>query len=195
LRPSDSKVRLFIAAAGFLALSCFIIAIVITLRYTQTPASTENHQVIYEITPSKSFTTVADDLEKLGVIKNARRFYLYSRVTGKRGKLKVGEYELNTNMVPGQVLGIITSGKSRSRPFLVPEGHNVFEIAELYEKQGFGTKRDFLSLATDRAFVKSLLGKEHDSFEGYLFPETYLINKFTTTRDVITAMVSIKKHF
>ncbi len=184
-----SRIQLLAAATGFLVLIIFVAALIVALRYTQTPASSESHEVIYEITPSKTFATVSEDLYRLGVINNARSFYIYSRIKGKRGQLKVGEYALNTNMVPGEVLAVITSGKSRSRPFLVPEGYNVFEIAELYEKQGFGHRRDFLGLVLDKEFVRSLLGQAHDSFEGYLFPETYQINKFTTTREVITAMV------
>ena len=106
-----------------------------------------------------------------------------------RSLLRVGEYDLNTNMIPGQVLAVITSGKSRTKPFVVPEGLNIFEISELFEKQGFGTSEEFLGFVKDKEFVKSLLGQEHNSLEGYLFPETYLITKFMTAQDVITAMV------
>jgi UPF0755 protein len=169
----NKTLKLFLAASGILIFAMGAFGAFIALRYTQTPASHESHSVIFEVTPSKSFATVSEELHKLGVINNARFFYLYARAIGARGKLRVGEYNLNTNMVPGEVLAAITSGKSRTKPFVVPEGYNIFEIADLYEKQGFGHREEFLALVQDKAFVKSLLGQEYDSFEGYLFPETY----------------------
>ena len=177
------------AAIVLLLLTSAGLGAFLALRYTQTPASRESQAVIFEVTPSMSFQSVATELKKVGVINNARFFYLYARAKGMRSLLRVGEYDLNTDMVPGQVLAVITSGKSRTKPFVIPEGLNIFEISEIFEKQGFGSSEEFLSLVKDKDFVKSVLGQEHDSLEGYLFPETYLITKFMTAKDVITAMV------
>ncbi len=162
---------------------------ILALRYTQTPASHQSQIVILEVTPLMSFQAVAGELKKAGVIGNAKLFYLYARVKGMRSLLRVGEYELNTNMLPGQVLAVITSGKSRTKPFVVPEGLNIIEISDLFEERGFGSKKEFLALVKDKALVKSLLGQEQESLEGYLFPETYLITKFMTAKDVVVAMV------
>lgn len=179
---------LILSSVLCLGLGGFLIGF-LALRYTQTPAGTETSPVIFEVRPSKSFKAVSEELYRLGVINNPKLFYLYARVKGERGQLRVGEYELNSSMVPGEVLAVITSGKSRARPFLVPEGHNIFEIAALYEIQGFGRREDFLALAQDRPFVKLLLGQEFESLEGYLFPETYQITKFTTVKELLTSMV------
>ncbi len=183
------NLKLLFAAIVLLLLTSAGLGAFLALRYTQTPGSQESRAVIFEVTPSMSFQSVAAELKKAGVINNAKFFYLYARARGMRSLLRVGEYDLNTNMIPGQVLAVITSGKSRTKPFVVPEGLNIFEISELFEKQGFGTSEEFLSFVKDKEFVKSLLGQEHNSLEGYLFPETYLITKFMTAQDVITAMV------
>ena len=183
------NLKLFFAAIVLLLLTSAGLGAFLALRYTQTPGSQESRAVIFEVTPSMSFQSVAAELKKAGVINNAKFFYLYARARRMRSLLRVGEYDLNTNMIPGQVLAVITSGKSRTKPFVVPEGLNIFEISELFEKQGFGTSEEFLSFVKDKEFVKSLLGQEHNSLEGYLFPETYLITKFMTAKDVITAMV------
>lgn len=183
------NLKLLFAAIALLLLTSAGLGAFLALRYTQTPGSQESRAVIFEVTPSMSFQSVAAELKKDGVINNAKFFYLYARAKGMRSLLRVGEYDLNTNMIPGQVLAVITSGKSRTKPFVVPEGLNIFEISELFEKQGFGTSEEFLGFVKDKEFVKSLLGQEHNSLEGYLFPETYLITKFMTAQDVITAMV------
>jgi UPF0755 protein len=183
------SLKLFFTAAVVIVVLVGVLAAFITFRFIKTPASREAREVILEVTPSMSFQSTAKELQQAGVISNARMFYLYARLKGMRSHLRVGEYELSPDMLPGEVLAVITSGKSRTKPFVVPEGYNIFEISDLYEKQGFGRAQDFMALAVDKAFVKSLLGEEHESLEGYLFPETYMLTKFMTAKDVITAMV------
>lgn len=158
-------------------------------QFAHTPGSLEDHDVVYEVFPGKSFATIAKDLELAGVVKNAHAFNLYARMTGERAKVKVGEYLVKTSMRPSEVLSVITSGKSIAHPFTVSEGLNLFEIAAQYESQKFGTAAEFTKLARDPVFAKSLVGEDVSSLEGYLFPETYQVTKFTTTRELISAMV------
>ena len=146
-------------------------------------------EVVYEVKPGVSFNAMAQEFEEKGLVRNAHFFSIYARLIGERSKVKVGEYLLRTDMVPNEILNVITSGKSIERSFTVSEGLNLYEISELYEKDGFGKREDFWKLSHDRAFIKSLLGEEHDSLEGYLFPETYKLTKYTDTKTLITNMV------
>lgn len=165
-------------AIGFLGMS-----------FVNKAPSTDATTVIYELKPGQGFNTVANELESEGVIKNAFAFSMYARFTNQRPKIKRGEYALARNMKPSEVLAVITSGKSISKPFTVAEGLNIYEIADLYEKQGFGKKDEFLRIVRDPAFVKRLIGEDASSLEGYLFPETYMITKFDRTEDLIASMV------
>lgn len=185
------KKPLLVLLAGGVGLLIVVFAAVgvVSWQFATTPASNNDSEIIYEVSPGKSFKTIAEDLAKAGVIKNATAFSMFARFRGERSKLKVGEYALNTNMRPADVLAVITSGKSIAHPFTISEGLNVFEIAEAFEKAGFGKSSDFLGLVRDPAFAKSLLNKDVPSLEGYLFPETYQVTKFTTTKELIAAMV------
>ncbi|NUN05077.1 MAG: endolytic transglycosylase MltG [Bdellovibrio sp.] len=145
--------------------------------------------VVYEVNPGKSFNTIASELEAKGLLTNGFFFSMYARLVGERSKLKVGEYLLRTNMKPREVLEVITSGKSIARSFTVSEGLSIYEIAELYEKQGFGTAQNFLTLVRDPQLIRNLLGEKQESLEGYLFPETYMLTKFTDTKALISNMV------
>lgn len=145
--------------------------------------------VVYEVTPGKGFSTIAKELEEKGLVKNASFFNLFARFRGDRSKIKVGEYLLRTNMVPGEVLETITSGKSIARSFTVSEGLSTYEIAELYEKQGFGTAESFMAMVRDPVLIQNLLGEKAHSLEGYLFPETYMLTKYTDTKTLISNMV------
>jgi UPF0755 protein len=157
--------------------------------FTRNPGGSNPDEVIFEVNPGDSFTVVAKELEKQGLVRNAYAFSLYARFVNQRSLLKRGEYGLNANMRPSEVLSVITSGKSIAKPFTVAEGLNIYEIADLYEQQGFGKKQEFLALARDPSFAKELLGESVPNLEGYLFPETYMITKFENTKDLIASMV------
>ncbi|AFX99831.1 endolytic transglycosylase MltG [Bdellovibrio bacteriovorus] len=158
-------------------------------QFTSSRPSDVAQDVVYEVTPGKGFATIAKELEEKGLVKNATFFNLFARFKGDRSKIKVGEYLLRTNMIPAEVLEAITSGKSIARSFTVSEGLSTYEIAELYEKQGFGTAESFMALVRDPALIQSLLGEKADSLEGYLFPETYMLTKYTDTKTLISNMV------
>lgn len=151
-------------------------------------AAGKAQDVVYEVKPNTSFMTIAQDLESAGVVRNAKFFNIFARLTGERSKVKVGEYLLNTAMLPAQVLSVITSGHSIARPFTIPEGRNIFEIADAFEAGGFGKKEDFLALCKDKNFIRSNLGEGIENCEGYLFPETYQVTKYTDLKTLMTAM-------
>lgn len=183
------KILIFTAAVVFLFFTLSGAMAFFAWNFMYSPASSQSQEIIYDLTLGKSFNTVASELEREGLIKNAEFFSLYAKVSGERSKIKVGEYALNTNMTPVEVMEVITSGKSIARAFTISEGLSIFEIAQLYEKQGYGTYDDFMSAVRDQALIRTLLGETQESLEGYLFPETYMITKFMSAKDLVTAMV------
>jgi UPF0755 protein len=158
-------------------------------KFIGSGAGPDSSIVSFEVRKGKSFQSVAEELEQKKFISNAFFFHVYARIKSSTQKIKVGEYGLSQNMTPPQVLEIITSGKSIGHPFTVSEGLNIFEIADLYQQQGFGTREQFLDACTDKEFVKQLVGEGPESLEGYLFPETYQITKFSTTKELLRSMV------
>jgi UPF0755 protein len=158
-------------------------------EFTKTRPSNSEQEVIYEVVTGKSFGTIARELEQKGLIRNANFFSYYAKYKGDRSKIKVGEYLFKTNMLPDEVLQILVSGKSIAKSFTVSEGLSTYEIADLYEKNGYGKAAEFMNLVRDPQLIESLLGEKLESLEGYLFPETYMLTKYTDTRALITNMV------
>jgi UPF0755 protein len=71
----------------------------------------------------------------------------------------------------------------------IPEGMTVKEIAHLLDEKGVVSVSDFLSAAQDKKLIKNLLGPDVESFEGYLFPETYSYAGAPSAEDLIVIMV------
>lgn len=158
-------------------------------EFLQSRPSETGQEVVYEVLPGKSFKAISKDLESKGLIKSASLFNIYARFTGERSRIKVGEYLLKTNMTPNEVMGVITSGKSIARSITITEGMSIYEIGDLFERQGLGSAESFVKLVRDPQFVKTLLGEDHESLEGYLFPETYMVTKYTDAKTIVNNMV------
>jgi UPF0755 protein len=161
----------------------------IAYEFTHSRPSEVAQDVVYEVAPGKGFNAIAADLEQKGLIRNSYFFSVYARLKNERSKLKVGEYLLRTNMYPYEILEVLTSGKSIARSFTVSEGLSIYEISDLYEKEGFGQAAEFMRLVRDPQLIQTLLGEKQESLEGYLFPETYMLTKYTDTKTLITNMV------
>lgn len=151
--------------------------------------SKDSTEVLFDVSPGASMTQIVNDLQDKGFIRNSNLFMMYARLRKMSSKLKVGEYALNKTMNADQILSVLASGKSVTRNFTVAEGLTQFDIAEIFEKSGYGTKAEFFKLVRDKEFIKSLLNEDLESLEGYLFPETYKITKFETMRSIVTQMV------
>lgn len=166
-------------AAGYVAYS-----------FLNKPVSDSTETAVFEVRPGESFKTISSRLEEEGLVSNARYLQLYARFINIGSKVRVGEYAVPKNSRPHEVVSIITSGKSIEYPIAVPEGYNIFEIADIVQKKGVATREEFIALVRDKAFIRELLGEDLPSLEGYLFPETYNITKFTGVRGLVKMMVA-----
>lgn len=146
-------------------------------------------KMVFEIPNGKSFGQVAADLEAKGLIIDAFKMRILAKLTHTDAKVKRGEYELNRAMTPQQILKVFVLGKSIQYPITFPEGTNMFEMASLLESRGLFKADEFLKACRDKALIEQLLGVDVSSLEGYLFPETYNVTKYTPMKEFITAMV------
>jgi UPF0755 protein len=153
------------------------------------PVSTSQETTVFEVRPGESFKTIAHRLEEEGLISSSRMLGLYGRFMNVGSKVRVGEYAIPRDSKPTDVLAIITSGKSIEYAVVVPEGYNIFEVADVVQKRGIAKRDEFLALTRDRALIRELLGEDLPSLEGYLFPETYKVTKFTGPRGLVKMMV------
>lgn len=142
---------------------------------------------IFTIPPGQSFQKTTDLLASEGIINHPFKFKILAKYKDLDRRLRAGEYLIKTPVSPSAVLNLLVSGTVRLHKLTIPEGYNLFQIADLVAKTGFGKRDDFLSAATDIDFVRKS-NIPADTFEGYLFPDTYLFPKKATIETIITAM-------
>ncbi|MGQ9693263.1 MAG: endolytic transglycosylase MltG [Thermodesulfobacteriota bacterium] len=153
------------------------------------PAGWEKHTRVISIQSGMPFKEIAKILEDNGIVRDQRSFYLLARLQEAIPKVKAGEYEMHTNMKPLEVLWKLIKGEVIKYPVTIPEGYNIFQVAETLEKAGVCNKKKFLEKARDPDFLASL-GFNEESLEGYLFPDTYNFPKMMEEEQVIRQMVS-----
>lgn len=176
-------------------LGLFIISLILTIafftyQFVAEGPSNDTTEVVFDVEPGQTMAAVAIRLEEQKIIKNSWLFSKWSRLKGMSQKLKRGEYALHRAMTPNEVLAVITSGKSKVRSLTIPEGKNIFEIAEIFEKNGYGTRDGFFKIVKDQNYIQQVLGEKIESLEGYLFPDTYMVTKFDTQQEIIQQMLN-----
>ena len=183
------KALLFLGIFFFIVFS-IAVGIYLELKsFAATPANqSDTVPVIITIRPGQTLNSTADMLYQAKVIKNSLKFALIARIKGYDKRLKAGEYLLSAAMTPLQLLDIMVRGAVKLYKLTIPEGYNLYQIAELVDAAHLGTKADFIQAATDSAKVHSH-GLAGETFEGYLFPDTYFFPKEVSTDRIIDTMV------
>ena len=158
-------------------------------RFLAAGPGQESEAIVFEVPPGKPFQYIASQLQQRGLVSSAFKVRILARLTRQAGRVKMGEYALHRGMSPQQILSVLVSGKSIQYPVTFPEGANSFEMAAILEKHGIYKGAEFLAAVHDRVLIKQLLGVEVSSLEGYLYPETYNVTRFTPLKDFIGGMV------
>jgi UPF0755 protein len=170
----------------FSGLGCFILDLFI---YADIPASTiDQNEKLIIIKPGQGFKSFSKSLQKDGIIKDLYKFNLFTRIKGYDKKIKAGEYMLSPSMTPYKILQILAAGKVCLHKTTIPEGYNIHQIASITAKAGLCEETEFISSATNSSFVHNE-GIDAETFEGYLFPDTYYFSKDVTPEKIISAMV------
>lgn len=131
---------------------------------------------------------IAAELQAAGVIRNASAFLALHAVKG-RPSLKAGEYRFDHPADAFEILDRVTRGDVIVRTVVVPEGYNMFEVADAVAAAGLCTRDQFLEAARAEVVLINDLDPAATSLEGYLFPDTYQFTRAQGPREIAAAMV------
>ncbi|OEU64628.1 MAG: aminodeoxychorismate lyase [Desulfobacterales bacterium PC51MH44] len=185
---SLKKLGIIITIILFLSISIAVCTLLDIFIYAGKPAGVEPSRQVVIVKPGQGFKAFSARLHKKGIINHPVKFNLFARIKGYDKSIKAGEYILSSAMTPGKILEILVSGKVRLHRFTVPEGYNLRQVAGVVAGAGFGTEADFLKAATDADLVHTHRINA-DTFEGYLFPDTYYFPRDATPEKIMSTMV------
>ena len=196
--PKPNPLRDFFAskiiaiAITALTLISIVIFAVFYFIYACLPVSSEYKAIIVEIQPGMNLKQVTQELAQNNLLNSPRAFRLLTWLEGKENQIQVGEFELSPSLASGEILKVITSGKTHLHSVTIPEGYRITEIAAVITQKGLTTDEEFLQEAEKKEFL-STLNIPTENLEGYLFPETYHFGKFLGTKIIVKTMLDTFK--
>jgi UPF0755 protein len=142
--------------------------------------------VFVEFEHGTSTRSIATVLADKGVVED-RWLLLAARGLRRDANLQAGEYKFDKPATPFEILGRLARGDIYYMELLVPEGFNMYDIAEAVGKLGTMRPETFLAAAKNPAMIRDL-DPDAPSLEGYLFPNKYRVYRHTTAQQICRMM-------
>ena len=162
---------------------------VLLLNYSTSSIDKRNVNVLVDIPTGSSFLEVTEILNRAGLIKYRIFFYSLTVIKNARRHIRAGEYEFNTSLTPNAIIEKLIRGDIKKYKVTIPEDFSLKEIVDRLKEYKLIDEDDFLEMAGDEDFLKSL-NIQVDSIEGYLFPGTYFFDRSMSPRQIMKIMVS-----
>lgn len=171
----------------FVSAGLFGATIAYSLGYFSSPGA----PVLFSVQKGDHFSLLASRLQAKKIITSERALRWYANWFANGHRLKRGEFQLFENMPVPEVILALTKGKPIEHKLTVPEGFNLFQIADLIEQEGLAKKQEVLAAASDPGLLAKIPenGAGVKSVEGYLYPDTYLVEKSFTAEEILQMMV------
>lgn len=171
-----------------LALVAMLAAAVLYVSLAQAYKGFSN-DVILEFPKGTSTSGMAGELANAGIIRYRWQFLL-ARAMRPGKRLQAGEYRFQNAASVWTVYDRIARGDVFFYEVTVPEGSNLWDIAQIVNQLGFVKGADFLKLARDPSIIRDI-APSAPSLEGYLFPSTYRVTRSTTAEQLCRMMTDL----
>lgn len=177
--------------------------------FVSEPNPTLKGEVIIDVEPGSNFRSILRKLKEAQIEIPELPAKVMVRILKLDKKVKVGEYRLTPPLSSLQILEAVTNGRGISRNLLVKEGYNRWDIRTSWSALPYFKAQEFDALMKDPELIKKmripseaeilgankLAGKEgvksnFRSLEGFLFPETYSIQKYDSVKSVVLEMLT-----
>ena len=163
-----------------------------------TPITHESHKVTFHVDRGETPTQIGADLFDLRLIRSTVAFDMYTRLTDAAPKFQAGSFVLDSNMTLSEIVTALQHGRPDEKTITFPEGFPLRYQAKLIDDKNLGnsvTGADYLKAAKDpslRAKYPFLPASPVNSdfpYEGYLFPDTYLVDPAGGSKSIVTAQL------
>ncbi|MFP4458187.1 MAG: endolytic transglycosylase MltG [Candidatus Zixiibacteriota bacterium] len=146
--------------------------------------------VVIEIPEGSSSTRIGQILYEKGLIESPMIFRYTAKFTGTASSLRAGRHVIRRPMSIYELAEALSkTGGSYDIKVTIPEGWTIFQIAIIFENEMNIDSTEFYDVVFSQKLLDSLK-LDVPSFEGFLFPDTYLFPETFTAHDVVLRMYS-----
>jgi UPF0755 protein len=145
--------------------------------------------------PGTSTAKIFATLAKEGVVRDAKLAEIYYRLYRAGTPLQAGEYQFDRPMPIDEIINRMSHGDVVKYPIVVPEGLTADETFQLFWSRGIGGPEGFRRALGETELLPGLTTGVND-LEGFLFPNTYVVTRSTSARQIVDRMVGeFRKNF
>lgn len=181
-------------AAAFVAGACLLGFIALSglyfhySAYIKMPVLRAGESRTLVIPSNTSWPQVVEILEESQLVKRGKYFDYWGKKRGLPRAVRAGTFQLTGPLqLEGLEEALRRGGLAEEILLQVPEGFTIFHIADRVEELGLVSREDFLRAARDEKML-SAAEINADSFEGYLFPDSYRFVQGTSARAIVEKM-------
>ena len=146
---------------------------------------------IITVDDGDSIYSVLDKLKAQDKIKSTFFIKLYMKLSGINTEVYPGNHTISKDFSVKELVQTLNEHKDNGITITIPEGYTVKDIAELLDSEGICKEEEFIDAVKNNplpSYVKNNSKKRYN-LEGYLFPDTYIINKDETADEIIEVML------
>lgn len=161
--------------------------------YANTALPLEQPSTKVTIEANSSLGAITNQLVAAGVLKQGFPFKLLARIVGKESTLKAGEYQLENDITPMQLLALLSKGGQTPQATITLIEGKTFKEMRQQLSQHQDVKQTIGQLSDTK--VLSAIGASETHPEGLFFPDTYFFDPSTSDIDILKrAYTSMQKH-
>lgn len=150
--------------------------------YAKTSLSLAPHAQEISIKPKSGLKSIANQLVEQGVLNSAWPFVLLAKILGKETYLQAGDYTLNKNITPYQLMLSLNHGKATQGNITFIEGKT---FKQMREKLAKNDAIDATITQLSDAQVMQSVGNGEDHAEGLFFPDTFYFDRGTPDKVIL----------
>jgi UPF0755 protein len=140
------------------------------LYFANTPVHLPQSPYEFTLKHGSSLRTIARQFSAEGLIPEPWSFIVLAKSLGKEGEIKAGNYQLDREITPFQLVKKITKGDVSQSEIVFIEGWNFSQMRKALDEHP-AIKHDTTSLS-ERELLNRL-GVQEENAEGLFFPDTY----------------------
>lgn len=164
------KTWLLVACMALIGLSAWL------AYYAVTPLNLAPSSQEIVIQPKSGLRSIANQLVAQGVIQEPWRFIVLAKLLNKESTLQAGNYTLNKNVSPYQLLLSLNNGKATQGSITFIEGRT---FAQMRKKMARNDALKQTVTHLSEAEILKLVGSNRTKAEGLFFPDTFYFDRNT----------------
>ena len=153
------------------------------------PQSDIDDAVSISISKGSTLIDISTELHSKKVIKNRSSFILAVKMLGYEKDIPAGKFNIDNVSTNYSLVNKLINSVNVSKKVTILEGWSINEIAEKLHSSLKIDKKSFLNASKNKALLDKWDIKSN-SFEGYLFPNTYQFAEDVSPIKIIDKMVS-----